>query len=601
MRRPGPMRFSTEKPKDFKKTLKVLLTYFKAYRISIIIVILFAILSTVFSIIGPKILGKVTTEIFNGLISSLTGAMGINFEKIGNLLLILLGLYTFSLICSFIQNFIMSSVTQKISYQLRKNISQKINKLPLSYFEKQTHGEILSKITNDIDLLSNNLSQSITQIIVSITLVIGVLIMMLSISPLMTLAIIATLPISLGSINFIVKKSQKYFQMQQEYLGHINGHVEEMYSGHNVIKAFNGEEAVIKKFDKINDTLYTSAWKSQFLSGIMPPLMHFLSNISYVIISLLGGYLVIIKRLEIGAILSFSQYARNFTNPLTRIAQIVNLLQATTAAAERVFELLNEEEESKNVKDPVSIENIKGNITFKNVCFGYQLNKIIIDNFSAEIKKGQKIAIVGPTGAGKTTIVKLLMRFYDVNSGEILIDGHNIKDFNRHKLRKLFGMVLQDTWLFNGTIKENIRYGNLDATDDDVIKAAKATKIDHFIRTLPNGYDMVLNEKTDNLSQGQKQLLTIARVILANPKILILDEATSNVDTRTEVLIQEAMDELMKGRTSFIIAHRLSTIRNADLILVMDNGKIVEQGKHEELLKKNGFYAELYYSQFENI
>ncbi|NLL44958.1 MAG: ABC transporter ATP-binding protein [Mollicutes bacterium] len=601
MRRPGPMRFSTEKPKDFKKTLKVLLTYFKAYRISIIIVILFAILSTVFSIIGPKILGKVTTEIFNGLISSLTGAMGINFEKIGNLLLILLGLYTFSLICSFIQNFIMSSVTQKISYQLRKNISQKINKLPLSYFEKQTHGEILSKITNDIDLLSNNLSQSITQIIVSITLVIGVLIMMLSISPLMTLAIIATLPISLGSINFIVKKSQKYFQMQQEYLGHINGHVEEMYSGHNVIKAFNGEEAVIKKFDKINDTLYTSAWKSQFLSGIMPPLMHFLSNISYVIISLLGGYLVIIKRLEIGAILSFSQYARNFTNPLTRIAQIVNLLQATTAAAERVFELLNEEEESKNVKDPVSIENIKGNITFKNVCFGYQLNKIIIDNFSAEIKKGQKIAIVGPTGAGKTTIVKLLMRFYDVNSGEILIDGHNIKDFNRHKLRKLFGMVLQDTWLFNGTIKENIRYGNLDATDDDVIKAAKATKIDHFIRTLPNGYDMVLNEETDNLSQGQKQLLTIARVILANPKILILDEATSNVDTRTEVLIQEAMDELMKGRTSFIIAHRLSTIRNADLILVMDNGKIVEQGKHEELLKKNGFYAELYYSQFENI
>lgn len=590
-----------EKPKDFKKTLKILSTYLSKYKFSIILVIIFAIGSTVFTIIGPKVLGQATTEIFNGLMGSLTGNSGIDFKKLGNILLLLLGLYIVSFLCSFIQNFIMSGVSQKLSYELRKNISKKINRMPLGYFEKKTHGEILSRITNDVDTLSNNLNQSLTQVISSITLVIGVLFMMLSISPLMTFASILVLPISLGGIGFIVKKSQKYFKIQQEYLGHINGHVEEMYGGHNVVKAFNAEEEAIKKFDSINTTLYESAWKSQFLSGIMMPMMNFIGNIGYVVISILGGYLVIKQRLEVGSILSFTQYIRNFTQPLAQAAQVVNLLQSTVAAAERVFEFLDEEEEQQIVKNPVLIDNINGDIVFKNVSFGYNPDKIIINDFSANIKTGQKVAIVGPTGAGKTTIVKLLMRFYDVNDGEILIDGHNIKDFNRNKLRNLFGMVLQDTWLFNNTIKENIRYGRLEATDEEVIEAAKAANVDHFVKTLPDSYDMELNEEADNISEGQKQLLTIARVILANPKILILDEATSNVDTRTEVLIQEAMDKLMKGRTSFIIAHRLSTIKNADLILVMKNGNIVEQGKHEELLEKNGFYAELYYSQFDHV
>lgn len=589
-----------EKPKDFKKTLKILSTYLSKYKFSIILVIIFAIGSTVFTIIGPKVLGQATTEIFNGLMGSLTGNSGIDFKKLGNILLLLLGLYIVSFLCSFIQNFIMSGVSQKLSYELRKNISKKINRMPLGYFEKKTHGEILSRITNDVDTLSNNLNQSLTQVISSITLVIGVLFMMLSISPLMTFASILVLPISLGGIGFIVKKSQKYFKIQQEYLGHINGHVEEMYGGHNVVKAFNAEEEAIKKFDSINTTLYESAWKSQFLSGIIMPMMNFIGNIGYVVISILGGYLVIKQRLEVGSILSFTQYIRNFTQPLAQAAQVVNLLQSTVAAAERVFEFLDEEEEQQIVKNPVLIDNINGDIVFKNVSFGYNPDKIIINDFSANIKTGQKVAIVGPTGAGKTTIVKLLMRFYDVNDGEILIDGHNIKDFNRNKLRNLFGMVLQDTWLFNNTIKENIRYGRLEATDEEVIEAAKAANVDHFVKTLPDSYDMELNEEADNISEGQKQLLTIARVILANPKILILDEATSNVDTRTEVLIQEAMDKLMKGRTSFIIAHRLSTIKNADLILVMKNGNIVEQGKHEELLEKNGFYAELYYSQFDH-
>lgn len=590
-----------EKPKDFKKTLKILSTYLSKYKFSIILVIIFAIGSTVFTIIGPKVLGQATTEIFNGLMGSLTGNSGIDFKKLGNILLLLLCLYIVSFLCSFIQNFIMSGVSQKLSYELRKNISKKINRMPLGYFEKKTHGEILSRITNDVDTLSNNLNQSLTQVISSITLVIGVLFMMLSISPLMTFASILVLPISLGGIGFIVKKSQKYFKIQQEYLGHINGHVEEMYGGHNVVKAFNAEEEAIKKFDSINTTLYESAWKSQFLSGIMMPMMNFIGNIGYVVISILGGYLVIKQRLEVGSILSFTQYIRNFTQPLAQAAQVVNLLQSTVAAAERVFEFLDEEEEQQIVKNPVLIDNINGDIVFKNVSFGYNPDKIIINDFSANIKTGQKVAIVGPTGAGKTTIVKLLMRFYDVNDGEILIDGHNIKDFNRNKLRNLFGMVLQDTWLFNNTIKENIRYGRLEATDEEVIEAAKAANVDHFVKTLPDSYDMELNEEADNISEGQKQLLTIARVILANPKILILDEATSNVDTRTEVLIQEAMDKLMKGRTSFIIAHRLSTIKNADLILVMKNGNIVEQGKHEELLEKNGFYAELYYSQFDHV
>ncbi len=599
---PGPFA-GGEKAKDFKQTMKLLFKYLSAYKIGILLVIIFAIGSACFSIVGPKILGEATTEIFNGLIKKVTGVAGggINFDKIGQILFFLVILYVLSLVFSFIQNFIMSNISQQLSYKLRKEISHKINKMPMRYFEKNTTGEILSRITNDVDTLSQNLNQSMTQVISSFVLIIGVLFMMLSISPIMTLASLLILPISLGGIGFIVKKSQVHFQKQQEYLGHINGQVEETFSGHDIVKVFNNEENVVKSFNEINDTLYSSAWKSQFLSGMMMPMMVFIGNIGYVVISILGGYLVIKNKIEVGSILSFTQYIRSFTQPLAQVAQVVNLMQSTAAAAERVFEFLNEEEEQQIVKNPVSIEKIKGEVTFNNVKFGYDEDKIIINDFNDKIKSGQKIAIVGPTGAGKTTMVKLLMRFYDVNDGEILIDNHNIKNFNRNKLRDIFGMVLQDAWLFNGTIKENIRYGKLNASDEEVLKAAKAARVDHFVKTLPDSYDMVLNEESSNISQGQKQLLTIARVILANPKILILDEATSSVDTRTEILIQEAMDELMKGRTSFIIAHRLSTIKNADLILVMDNGDIVEQGNHEHLLSQNGFYAKLYNSQFEQV
>lgn len=597
-----PINLEEEKAKDLKGTIKKLLTYLKPYRISIIIVIIFAIGSATFSIVGPKILGSATTEIFNGLVSKVTGTgTGINFDKIGQILLSLLILYLISLFFSFIQGFIMSGVTQKIIYNLRKQISIKINKLPMKYFDTKTHGEILSRVTNDVDTLGQNLDQSLTQTITSITTLIGVLIMMFSISVTMTLAALIILPISMGLLTLVMGKTQKYFQQQQTYLGKINSHVEEIYGGHNIVKVFNGEEKAIETFDELNNTLYESAWKSQFLSGMMMPIMTFIGNIGYVVISILGGWLVIKNKIQVGDILSFTQYIRSFTQPLSQVAQVANLMQSTAAAAERVFEFLEEEEETPTVKNPVSTKHIEGNIEFDHIEFGYNPNKIIINDFSAKVKKGQKIAIVGPTGAGKSTMIKLLMRFYDVNKGEIKIDGHNIKDFDRHELRNLFGMVLQDTWLFSGSIKDNIRYGKLRATEEEVINAAKAAHVHHFITTLPDGYNMEINEEANNISQGQKQLLTIARVILADPKILILDEATSSVDTRTEILIQKAMDQLMEGRTSFIIAHRLSTIKNADLILVMDQGNIVEVGNHKELLKKDGFYAKLYNSQFEEI
>lgn len=597
----GPMGAKNEKAKDFKGTIKNLINYIQPFKIAILLVVLFAILGSAFSIIGPKIVGNATTLIYEGLINKIAGTGGIDFPKIQNILLFLLALYILSMLFSFLENYIMSGVSQKISYQLRKEISKKLNRLPMHYFDTKTNGEILSRITNDVDTVSQNLSQSISQVISAITLLIGVLIMMFSISPLMTFVTIIILPLSSLGISCIVKQSQKYFRMQQEYLGHVNGQVEEVYGGHIIVKAYNAEDKVIKNFDEVNETLYNSAWKSQFLSGMMQPIMNFVGNISYVMVSILGGYLTIKNKIEVGDILSFTQYTRTFMQPLGTIAQVTNLLQSTAAAAERVFEFLNEKEEIANVKNAVSTKHIEGNITFEHVHFGYHPDKIIINDFSAKVKKGQKIAIVGPTGAGKTTMVKLLMRFYDVNDGSIKIDGHDIRDFNRGDLRKMFGMVLQDVWLFNDTILENIRYGKLTASNEEVINAAKRAHVDHFVQTLPDTYNMELNEEATNISQGQKQLLTIARVILADPKILILDEATSSVDTRTEILIQEAMDEVMKGRTSFIIAHRLSTIRNADLILVMDHGDIVEQGRHEELLKKNGFYAKLYNSQFEEV
>lgn len=597
----GPMGAKGEKAKDFKGTIKNLINYIRPFKFAILLVVLFAILGSAFSIIGPKILGNATTLIYEGLINKIAGTGGIDFPKIQTILLFLLALYILSMLFSFLENYIMSGVSQKISYQLRKEISKKLNRLPMHYFDTKTNGEILSRITNDVDTVSQNLSQSISQVISAITLLIGILIMMFSISPLMTFVTIIILPLSSFGISFIVKQSQKYFRMQQEYLGHVNGQVEEVYGGHIVVKAYNAEDKVIKNFDEVNETLYSSAWKSQFLSGMMQPIMNFIGNISYVMVSILGGYLTIKNKIEVGDILSFTQYTRTFMQPLGTIAQVTNLLQSTAAAAERVFEFLNEKEEIANVKNAVSTKHIEGNITFEHVHFGYNPDKIIINDFSAKVKKGQKIAIVGPTGAGKTTMVKLLMRFYDVNNGSIKIDGHDIRDFNRGDLRKMFGMVLQDVWLFNDTILENIRYGKLTASNEEVINAAKRAHVDHFVQTLPDTYNMELNEEATNISQGQKQLLTIARVILADPKILILDEATSSVDTRTEILIQEAMDEVMKGRTSFIIAHRLSTIRNADLILVMDHGDIVEQGCHEELLKKNGFYAKLYNSQFEEV
>lgn len=596
----GPMN-PAEKAKDFKGTLKKIIKYLKTYKLSIFFVIIFAIASTVFSIYGPKILGKATTEIFNGIISKITGTGSIDFSKIGGILAFLLCLYILSAMLSFIQGFIMNGVANKVSYRLRKEISIKINKLPMKFFDKKTHGEILSCVTNDVDTLSQNLSQSLSQIVTSVITLIGILIMMLSINVTMTIAALLIIPLSLGIIGFIVKKSQKHFVKQQEYLGTLNGTVEEVYSGHDVVKVFNGEEKAIKEFNECNEKLYETGWKSQFLSGIMHPIMNFVGNLGYVVVSILGGYLTIKNKIEVGDILSFTQYIRNFNQPIAQMAQIMNMLQGAVAAAERVFEFLEEKEEEPDTNNAVSIKDIEGNVEFKNVSFGYDESKTIINNFNAKVKKGQKIAIVGPTGAGKTTMVKLLMRFYDVSSGEILIDGINIKDFKRSDLRSLFGMVLQDTWLFSGTIAENIKYGKLDASIEDVKDACRAASVHHFIKTLPDGYDMILNEESDNISQGQKQLFTIARVILANPKILILDEATSSVDTRTEVLIQDAMDKLMEGRTSFVIAHRLSTIKNADMILVMKNGDIVETGNHEELLKKNGFYATLYNSQFEDI
>ena len=588
-----------EKAKDFKGTIRKLMKYLSEYKIGLIFVLLFAIGSTIFNIAGPKILGKATTEIFTGLVGKVSGGSGIDFEKIAHILIFLMCLYVTSAIFSFIQGYIMTGVSQKLTYRLRKEISEKINRMPMNYFDTRTHGEVLSRVTNDIDTLSQSLNQSATQIITSFTTIIGVLIMMLSISPLMTLVALLILPISLGLISTIVKRSQRHFKNQQEYLGHVNGQVEEVYGGHNIVKAFNKETDVIKEFDETNEILYQSAWKSQFFSGMMMPIMQFVGNLGYVAVAILGGCLAIKKTIEVGDIQSFIQYVRNFTQPITQVAQVANMLQSTAAASERVFEFLEEEEEDQFAQNPVSVEGLEGNVEFDHVHFGYNADKIIINDFSAKVKQGQKIAIVGPTGAGKTTMIKLLMRFYDVNSGAILIDGHNLKDFNRGELRQMFGMVLQDTWLFHGSIKENIRYGKLDATDEEVIEAAKAAHVHRFVQTLPNGYDMELNEEASNVSQGQKQLLTIARAILADPKILILDEATSSVDTRTEVRIQKAMDNLMRGRTSFIIAHRLSTIRDADLILVMKDGDIIEQGNHEELLAKGGFYAQLYNSQFE--
>ncbi|MGL5614944.1 MAG: ABC transporter ATP-binding protein [Sarcina sp.] len=590
-----------EKAKDFKGTIKNLYDYLKPYRLKIFIVILFAIGSVTFTIVGPKILGKATTKVFEGLTGKVMGiGAGMDFDYIGRMLLILVGLYIFSTLLSFVQGFIMSGVTQKVSYNLREAICKKINKLPLRYFDGKNHGEVLSRVTNDVDAISQNLNQSITQLITAITTVIGVLIMMLSISVTMTIAAVLIVPISMFMIIFIVKKSQKYFKMQQEYLGHVNGEVEEIYSGHVIVKAFNGEEKAVNQFNQLNEELYNSAWKSQFLSGMMMPIMTFIGNLGYVMVSILGGWLAIRKSIEVGDILSFIQYVRNFSQPIAQTAQIANLMQSTAAAAERVFEFLDEEEEVDS-KDLIEVKEIEGAVKFDSVNFGYNRDKIIINNFSIDIKAGQRIAIVGPTGAGKTTIVKLLMRFYDLNSGEILIDDTPINKLERNVLRNLFGMVLQDTWLFNGTIKDNISYGTEGKSEEEIIKAAKEAQVHHFVKTLPEGYNMMINEEANNISQGQKQLLTIARVILKDPKILILDEATSSVDTRTELLIQKAMDNLMKNRTSFIIAHRLSTIREADLIIVMDKGDIVETGSHKELLKLGGFYEKLYNSQFEEV
>ena len=590
---------ANEKAKDFKGTLKKLLHYMSVFKVQMAFIVIFAICGTVFDIVGPKILGKATTEIYNGLVSKVSGGSGMDFGRIGHILLMTLGLYLISALCSFIQGYLMTGVSQKTTYRLRKEISEKINRMPMNYFDTKPVGEVLSRVTNDIDTLGQSLNQSATQMITSVTTLIGVLAMMLSISPLMTLATLVILPVSMILISFVMKHSQKYFRGQQEYLGNVNGQVEEIYSGHNIIKAFNKEEDVIREFDTTNDRLYDSAWRSQFFSGMMMPIMQFIGNLGYVVVAILGGFLAIRKTIEVGDIQSFIQYVKRFTQPIQQIAQVANMLQMTAAASERVFEFLEEEEEDQTVEHPVSVENLEGNVSFDHVHFGYNADKIIVNDFSAEVKEGQKIAIVGPTGVGKTTMIKLLMRFYDVNSGAIKIDGHDVRDFNRSELREMFGMVLQDTWLFNGSIRDNIKYGKLDATDEEVIQAAKAAHVHQFVKTLPGGYDMELNEEANNVSQGQKQLLTIARAILADPKILILDEATSSVDTRTEVLIQKAMDNLMKGRTSFVIAHRLSTIRDADMILVMKDGDIVEQGNHEELLAKGGFYADLYNSQFE--
>ena len=596
----GPGAMTTEKAKDFKGTVKKLFKSMSKYKIQLVIIAIFAIASTIFSIVGPKILGNATTELFNGVISKLSGGTGIDFAKIASILIFLICLYIISALFSYVQGFIMTGISQKYTYELRKKVSIKINKLPMNYFDKKTHGEVLSIITNDIDTMSMSLNQSATQLITSITTIIGILVMMLSINVVMTIVALLILPIASLITMFIVKHSQRYFTDQQEYLGHVNGQIEEMYSGQNVIKVFNAEDKIIKNFENDNEKLCSSGWKSQFFSGMMHPIMNFIGNLGYVVVAILGGYYAIKGRITVGNIQSFISYTKNFTNPIAQLAQVSNMIQAMIAASERVFEFLEETEEVET-KHPLTVGDIEGNVTFDHVKFGYNENQIIINDFSVKVKKGQKIAIVGPTGAGKTTMVKLLMRFYNVTDGKILIDGNNINDYKRSDLRHIFGMVLQDTWLFSGTIMDNLRYGKLDATDDEVIEAAKKAHVHHFIQTLPESYNMELNEETNNISQGQKQLLTIARAILANPKVLILDEATSSVDTRTEILIQKAMDELMKGRTSFIIAHRLSTIRDADLILVMNNGDIVEQGNHEELLAKGGFYANLYNSQFEQL
>ena len=595
---PGRGMHQTEKARDFKGTMKKLIRYISAYKVSLVFVIIFAAGSTIFNIIGPKILGNATTEIFNGLVDKISGGNGINFGAIGRILLTLMALYAVSAVFSFIQGYLMTGISQKMTYRMRKEISEKIDRLPMNYFDSTTHGEVLSRVTNDVDTLSQSLNQSATQLVTSVTTMVGVLVMMLSISPLMTLIALLILPVSALLVSMIIGRSQKYFKRQQEYLGHINGQVEEIYSGHNIVRAFNKEEDVTRTFHETNQVLYQSAWKSQFLSGMMMPIMQFVGNLGYVCVSILGGWLAIRGSIEVGDIQSFIQYVRQFTQPIQQIAQVTNMLQSTAAASERVFEFLEEAEETPGPEQPVSTDGLKGEVEFRHVRFGYHPEHAIIHDFSARAKEGQKIAIVGPTGAGKTTMVKLLMRFYDVSDGAILVDGYDIRDFQRGELRQMFGMVLQDTWLFNGTIEENIRYGKLDATHEEVVEAAKAAHVHRFVQTLPNGYNMVLNEEASNVSQGQKQLLTIARAILANPRILILDEATSSVDTRTEVQIQKAMDNLMKGRTSFIIAHRLSTIRDADLILVMKDGDIIEQGTHEQLLAQNGFYADLYNAQF---
>ena len=596
---PGRGAIPGEKAKDFKGSMKKIIQYMERYKVRFLIMFIFAIAGTIFNIVGPKILGKATTELFNGLVAKVSGTGGIDFGKIAQILLFALGLYLCSAIFSFIQGFIMTGISNDVTYNLRKDISKKMNRLPLKYFESRTNGEILSRVTNDVDTLQMGMNQSFTQLITSVTTLVGVLIMMLSINVWMTLAALVILPVSMGIIGAVMQRSQKFFQGQQKYLGEVNGQIEEIYGGHNVVKAFNKEEDVVDEFEITNKKLYNTAWKSQFFSGIMMPIMQFIGNLGYVMVAILGGFMVIRNAIEVGEIQSFFQYIRNFTQPIQQIAQVTNLLQSTAAASERVFEFLEEEEEDQTVENPADITKLDGSVQFDHVKFGYNPDQIIIHDFSAEVRDGQKIAIVGPTGAGKTTMVKLLMRFYDVNGGGIQIDGKDVRDFNRGDLRQMFGMVLQDTWLFSGTIMENIRYGRLDATDEEVIAAAKAAHVHKFIMQQPGGYNMVLNEETSNISQGQKQLLTIARTILADNKILILDEATSSVDTRTEIQIQKAMDNLMKGRTSFIIAHRLSTIRNADLILVMKDGDIIEQGNHEELMAAGGFYADLYNSQFE--
>lgn len=591
---------SMDKPANAKETTKKLIKHYLVdYKWQLLIMLIFAVGSTIFTIVGPKILGNATTEIFNGIVGKISGGTGIDFSKVLGILLTLLGLYAMSAFFGYIQGFTMTSVAQKLTYRLRNDIAVKINKLPMSFFDKKTHGEILSIVTNDIDMLSQNLNQSITHIITSVCTIIGILVMMLSISVTMTIVSLIIVPLSFFVIRIVVKKSQKYFKKQQDYLGHVNGQVEESYGGHDVIRVFNREEKTIEEFDELNKELYKSAWKSQFLSGLMFPVMNFFGNVGYVGVAILGGYLASQGAITVGNIQSFIQYNKQFIQPINQISQISAILQSMLAAAERIFNFLEEEDEPKDVENPVSTDGLVGNVEFNHVHFGYTDDKIIINDFNADVKDGQKIAIVGPTGAGKTTMVKLLMRFYDVNNGAIMVDGHNVKDFRRGELRRMFGMVLQDTWLFGGSIKDNIKYGKPDATDEEVIEAAKAAHADHFIRTIPNGYDMLIDEEAGNISQGQKQLLTIARVILTNPRILILDEATSSIDTRTEQQIQSAMDNLMKGRTSFIIAHRLSTIKNADLILVMNQGDIIEQGTHEELLAKEGFYANLYNSQFQ--